>query len=327
MISNNTSGILLDQNYDRLIEIDLPQVKRAKTIDYNDQILDHNIETYGMLCLTGDWHIGAEGFSINPFNSHIDYWLKHPYIKLGLMGDYIELSGRTGYVSDEVMDEDLQIKTFKAVLKKLKDQIAFILPGNHGASRIAKYTGWKDWLETIAESVGIDTEKVYIGKPQRGVTALIRSGDKTYSLYATHGASNAQNKYYQLERMAKSRRETVLAMGHNHYVGMKSLLYEDVDYLNGTDAIRNIRMQHLVCSGTFMKDASYAEARSYPMSMIGAPFLRFYSSTNEVDMWRMPYRSQYFKGGIASPINDLLELEKDKRYEQYGVIRKCLSKN
>lgn len=327
MSSNNTNGILLDQNFDRLIEIDLPQVKRGKTIEYGDKILDHNMETYGMLCLTGDWHIGAEGFSTNPFNSHLDYWLKHPYIKLGLMGDYIELSGRTGFISDEVMSEDDQIEMFINTLKKLKDQIAFILPGNHGSNRIAKYTGWKNWLQICAQAAGIDTEKVHIAQPQRGVSAVIRSGDKSYSLYATHGASGAANKYYQLERMAKSKRHTVLAMGHNHYVGMKSLLYEETDINTEIgEALRSIRMQHLVCSGTFMKDASYAEARSYPMNMIGAPFLRFFSSTNEVDMWRMPYRSQYFNGGIASPLNDLLNNETGS-YGRYGVSKKCLSKN
>jgi hypothetical protein len=302
MIHNNLNGLLLDRNHDRITYIDLPQVKRTKSLAYDGEVLGMDTTSYGGLLLTGDWHIGANGFSPNVFNAYIKLIKDNPYIRVGLMGDYIEYACNTGFIADENMDVDEQMDYFVAVLKKIKDQVAFVLAGNHGSGRMARYTQSKRWLRGLCAEAGLSPD-IYIGEPDRGVTATIKSGEMLYSMYAIHGSSGAQNKFYQLEKMARSHRQTVLAMGHNHHLDMKSVLYDETAKIEDwTNPVRDIRMQHLVCSGTFMKDAGYAESRSYPMNVIGAPLLRFYSDTNEVDMWRMPYRSQYFNGGIASPI-------------------------
>ena len=316
MINNNLNGLLLDRNHERTIHIELPQVNRVKTLSISDNILDSNISTYGALLLSGDWHIGAAGFSNNVFNAYIKYIKDHPYIRVGLMGDYIEYSCNTNHVADENMDVDDQMDYFVNILREIKDQVVFVLGGNHGSLRMARYTKSKRWLRGLCAEAGLSPE-IYVGKPDRGVTASIKSGDMLYSFYGIHGSTGAQNKFYQLEKMARSHRQTVLAMGHNHHLDMKSVLYDESSMQDGfSETSRDIRMQHLVCTGTFLKDAAYAESRSYPMNVIGSPLLRFYSDTNEIDMWRMPYRSQYFKGGIASPITSF--------NSPRSITKKCL---
>jgi len=52
-----------------------------------------------------------------------------------------------------------------------------------------------------------------------------------------------------------------------------------------------------------MKDASYAEARSYPLNVVGAPLIRFYADHGKIDFVDMStdYRDYLTKGGLKFP--------------------------
>jgi len=52
-----------------------------------------------------------------------------------------------------------------------------------------------------------------------------------------------------------------------------------------------------------MKDASYAEARSYPLNVVGAPLMRFYATRGKIDFVDIStdYKNYLTRGGIAFP--------------------------
>ena len=220
------------------------------------------------------------------------------------------------------MDIDEQMDFFVKVVRQIRDQIEFVLPGNHDSERLAKYTKSRRWLNSLCAEAGVDFDKVYVGKPQRGVSGFVNAGDQKYSFYATHGRTGAiVNKNTQLKRMALSRRHTLLLMGHIHHILWEPQIYTEPQ----ADGTHEIKMQYWLATGGFLKDPSYAEAKSYPMSVIGAPIVRFFSTTNDLDMWQLPYRSHQFKGGIESIVGGV---EGIKNWEcvkhGYGVVKKCL---
>lgn len=52
-----------------------------------------------------------------------------------------------------------------------------------------------------------------------------------------------------------------------------------------------------------MKDAGYAEARSYPLNVVGAPLLRFYADRGKIefDDISTEYKDYLVRGGIKFP--------------------------
>lgn len=307
---DNVSGLLLDKNRDRTIHIVLPLIKRARTYELGDDMLHQMADTYGEMIFFGDWHMGNDSFAKNPFGAYVNMIKDNPHMRVILMGDYFEFSGKSEYISDEKMDIDDQIDLFIKILKTLKDQVDVILSGNHD-HRITKYTGRRKYLHGFAEQAGIDMEKVYIGYPQRGANIFVDAGKYRYSVYCIHGSTGAwRNKNTQLKRMAVARRHTVLAMGHVHQV-----LWEPSLYLEpcAKDSTIEVRLQYWLATGGFLKDASYAETRSYPPSLVGSPIVRFFASKNELDMWQLPYRSHYFdENPPLEDVEGLSEVEKVK---------------
>jgi len=318
-LKDNTSGILLDQSSVRTIEIDLPLLNRQRTYTYmNNETVINDI--YGETMFFGDWHLGSSGFSNNSFNAHLTLLKQNPHMRTLLTGDYFEFSGKTNYISDEILDIDDQIDLFVKTLKLLKHQVIGILAGNHD-NRITKYTGIKKYLRHYAKEAGIDVDKIYIGDPQRGINIFFSAGDFVYSAYGIHGSTSAwRNKNTQLKRMAVGRRHTLLFMGHVHQI-----LWEPVLYLEPTNKGEvEARLQYWLATGGFLKDASYAEAKSYPPSLVGAPIVRFFANKNELDMWTMPYRSHYIQGG-TTPLtgiegSNFIARKDERKRKQFPVL-------
>ena len=325
-IPSNVSGVLLDIDWNRMVEVDLPIIKETRTIEYKDNVIEHGVDTYGEVMLMGDLHIGHASHTGNPFNTHLKFLEDRPHIKIGLMGDYIEYASKSFFVKDEVMGVDEQIDVFVKKFKPLADRIFFMLWGNH-EERHAKYTDSKRLLRGISAEIGV-SEHCYVADPQRGVHAVLKAGDKIYGLYAHHSKTGAiVNKTIQLRRAGFQNMSSIIAQGHTHHLGYEQRTFREMDVDEGN--VRMItRRQWLVSTGCFIKDAGYAEARSYPLSTVGAPIIRLYSTKNKVEVTDIAqdYQAYLSRGGVVFGAKDGVQNWQNiyDHDNSFGVHKKCL---
>ena len=93
-------------------------------------------------------------------------------------------------------------------------------------------------------------------------------------------------------------------MGHVHKILFEPRIYEEIEVIDGM-VYKSVKKQYWLASGSFLKDAAYAEMKSYPMNVIGAPVVRFFATSNKLDMHTLEYRSQDFTDYAP----DMTELE------------------
>jgi len=300
---DHVDGITLDVDYERTFKWDLPLVTKTSSLSYDTD--EYGVEnqrwtdTFGEVMFMADLHVGSEGFSNSVFNLHIDFLRKRPHVQIGLLGDYIENAAKTHYINDEIMKVDDQIDLCVAHLKPFKDRIMFMLWGNH-EERDAKATGSNKLVPYIASELGLK-EEAHVAKPQRGVNGILSAGDINYGLYAYHGTSNSTvNKFSQLDKEARKTNASVIVQGHNHYLGSKRVNTRDLN----ADG-RTTKSKLLVCAGCFMKDASYAEAKSYPLNVIGSAIVRFNANYGRTDFTDLSaYRFYHLQGGQSVPLGE-----------------------
>ena len=291
---DNTSGVILDQDWERMYKFKLPLVKVKREVTYKGKTMEAREDVYGEAMFIGDIHLGHESHSYNPFNAYLHFLKERPHIKIGLMGDYLEYASQTNFINNEVMDIDDQIDLFVKSMKPLRDRIMFILWGNH-EERHAAYTKSNRLMQGIASEIGVDS-KCYVGEPQRGLYMILQAGRKKYGAYAHHSKSGAiVNKTLQLRRAATNIQAALHIQGHTHHLGYERRTVQEL-----TAKGKKTKRQWLVSSGCFMKDASYGEARSFPMSEVGAPLIRFYSDRDKLDFVDIStdYKDYLLKGGL-----------------------------
>ena len=301
MSKNSISGVVLDEDYEYLTQCRLPPVHVSRTMTYKGEELETRQSTYGETMFLGDFHIGHESHATNPFNAHLNFLNERKHIQIGLMGDYIEYAVKTPFIESEVMNVDDQIDLFVRAMKPLAKRINFMLWGNH-EERYAAYTKSNRLLNGIAREIGVKPT-CFIGEPQRGVNVIISAGRRKYGMYAHHSKTGAIiNKTLQLRRSGSQMRAALIAHGHTHHLG-----YEQRTIRELTVKRRVTKRQWLVSTGCFMKDASYAEARSYPLNVVGAPLMRFYADRGKIDFVDIStdYRDYLTKGGIKFPGADV----------------------
>ena len=295
---DNITGVFLDADYSRMVEIDLPLVTAKRTTKYKNRIIERRTSQYGEVMFMSDFHIGHTAHSNGPFNAHLHFLKEHPHIKLALMGDYIEYASKTTFVKDESMDVDQQIDTLVKKLKPIADRVIFMLYGNHD-ERYVRYTDSRRLLRGIAREVGIP-EGIYIGEPQRGVYAAIKAGDKSYGLYAHHSLTSARiNRALQLKRAGSQNVFSIIAQGHTHEMAWIPRTFRQLELAEG--GYENVvRRQYLLATGCFIRDPSYAEARSYPYTVVGAPIVRFYADKDKLDEYDLSsdYKEYLTRGGV-----------------------------
>ena len=324
---SNLSGVILDIDQERMMEWTLPLVQVSRSVNYMGETVETRLDTYGEVMLMGDFHIGHKSHSVNPFNAHIKFLKEHPYIMIGLMGDYIEYASQTKYIKDEVMNVDDQIDLFVRNFKQFADRIMFILWGNH-EERHAQYTNSKRLMKGIANEIGVG-EKTYIGEPQRGIYLSLHAGNRRYGVYALHSKTGAiVNKTIQLRRAGSQHIASLIAQGHTHHLGFEQRTVKDMELVDNVPSMIT-RRQWLVSTGCFLKDASYAETRSYPLTVVGAPLIRFYSTKNKIDFTdlTLDYRDYVSKGGIEFQggkvgVENWSEIATE---DIFGVHKKCLT--
>jgi len=293
MSRDSTSGVILDQDWERMHKFRLPPVKVKRMVTYNGKEVETREDTYGEAMFMGDIHLGHESHSYNMFNAYLHFLKDRPHIKIGLMGDYLEYASQTNFVNNEVMSVDEQIDLFVKSMKPLRDRIMFILWGNH-EERHAAYTKSNRLMQGIAAEIGVNKD-CYVGEPQRGLYMILQSGKKKYGAYAHHSKSGAiVNKTLQLRRAAANIQAALHIQGHTHHMGYERRTVQEI-----TVRGKETKRQWLVSSGCFMKDPSYGEARSFPMSEVGAPLVRFYSDRDKLDFVDIStdYKDYLTKGG------------------------------
>jgi len=105
---------------------------------------------------------------------------------------------------------------------------------------------------------------------------VFKIGEQFYPIYAIHGNTSAiYNKGTQLKRMAFTTKLPLIVHGHTHQIYHDHYIYRMPSKIAG-EFYESVFEQHWLVSGCFVKYLGYAEQKSYPMSKIGAPIVRFF---------------------------------------------------
>jgi len=300
---NSISGVFLDADLERLIEIDLPIVEHEMKTYLKGKLLSTIQVKYGELMAMGDFHYGHESFSRTVLSGYLSYLKSHPHIQIGLMGDILEYGQGSRFIKDdERIPIDDQISLFLADFKPLRDRIKFMLWGNH-EERFAMNSQSKKLLEDIAREMGLEPGKnVFVGKPQRGLFAVLKAGKQKYGAQIHHSKTAAAvNQDIQLSRTGSQNVVALIMHGHTHRLGSRPRTFRSLEMID--DKVFNVvRRQYLVATGCFLKYPSYAEARSMPYTDVGAPIIKCYSEENNIEIYDLSgfYKNYLAQGGLPA---------------------------
>jgi len=283
---------------ERRIKIDLEGAKRIKSfpglaLDLTEKelpIIELGLvsgKKYGMIALMGDFHIGSDGFSERQLKAYIKWLKKRPEVKVILMGDMLEVGDLSNYLEAQQESFKKQVEKCVKILAPIKNQIICILEGNHEERYAKQVRNAIQLSRYIALELGI-ADKVLLPGPQRGQLLILRVKDKKkenyYPLYVIHGSTGAiVNSATQLKRMAFVTKAPLIAHGHIHKIFHELYQYRTVTQVD-KNFYESIYQQHWLTTGCFTKYLGYAEAKSYPMTKIGAPFARFYLHFNAIEI-------------------------------------------
>lgn len=233
-------------------------------------------ENYGEVVFLGDLHVGSDGFSENQLSAYIKWIKEHPHIRVVLMGDLVEVGDLSKYLQAQTENFKKQIKRVVSLLWPIRNQIVCILEGNHEERYAREVKGAINLSDYIALELGIKEQTLRPG-PQKGQLLVFKVNKENYPVYAIHGHTSAiYNKGTQLKRMAFTTKIPLICHGHTHQLYHDHYVYRTVNEIGGK-FYEGVFEQHWLVTGCFVKYLGYAEQRAYPMSKIGAPFVRFSS--------------------------------------------------
>jgi len=255
-------GVVLDLKERKLPIVEIPLKKN---------------ENYAEVIFMGDFHVGSEGFSEHQLLFYINWIKKNPNVRVVLMGDLLEVGDLSHYLPAQKEDFKHQIARLVSLLEPIKDQILCILEGNHEERYSKEVKSAIDLSRYIALELGIQ-KKVLLPGPQRGQIMVFKVGDEYYPVYAIHGSTGAiVNKGTQLKRMAFTTKIPLIVHGHTHQIYHDHYIYRTINQI-GNEFWEGVFEQHWLVSGCFVKYLGYAEKKSYPMTKIGAPIVRFFGN-------------------------------------------------
>ena len=299
--NNDLSGIFLDADTQQLYEIDLPLVRHLEQIYDDGKMLSSITLNYGEFAFMGDFHYGHESFSSSVLHGYLNYLKQHPNIQIGIMGDILECGSLSHFITaDESKTIDDEIDMFVADFKPLANRIKFIIWGNH-EERIVRDSEMKNLLRTISFELGLNPDKdLFIGKPQRGLFAVFKSGNQIYGSQIHHSKTGAKiNQDIQLSRSGSQNLVALIAHGHTHRLTWKPRTFRTLEVINGS--VKNVvRRQYLLATGCFLKYPSYAEASSMPYTEVGCPIIRFFADEHNMQYYDLTgiYKEYLAKGGV-----------------------------
>jgi len=232
-------------------------------------------EDFAEVIFMGDFHVGSEGFSEKQLQYYLDWIKANPQVRVILMGDLVEVGDLSGHLLSQQEDFKKQIVRLVNLLRPIKHQIVCILEGNHEERYAREVKNAIEFSHYLALELGI-ANKVLKPGPQKGQVMVFKVGKEYYPCYAIHGSTSAIfNKGTQLKRMAFSTKLPLIIHAHTHQIFHDHYIYRTVNQI-GKEFWESVFEQHWLVSGCFVKYLGYAEQKSYPMSKIGAPIIRFF---------------------------------------------------
>lgn len=307
---NIIPGVVLDEKES---EIPVVELKRRKGTDY------------GEICFMSDFHLGSGAFSLSQYLEYTKYILQHPEIKVVLMGDLIEMGSLSSYGASEEKVGAVQLLDIVRLLEPIKDRIILLLEGNHEERFWRVTKGTDSVTRSIADALHIQP---LLPGPERGQLFIVKVGTQTYSVYAIHGSTGATiYKASQLSKMFSNLHTSLAVHAHNHQIFKDHRIYYGVREINGKFYL-SVHEQHWLTTGCFVKNLGYSEARSLPVTKIGAPFVRFFESKEAIEIIDDP-RITYGIGQSKPKLQDVglsgLDLKKYEERVGFGgtqVIKK-----
>lgn len=269
-------------------------------------------DDFGYVIFIGDIHLGHKDCSMSFLTRTIRMvkrLAKRHAVAVILLGDLIETDKD---YSPQFIIENVSVRTreqFAQILQTLdpiKNLCKFAVWGNH-EERLIRDTKTKRALEMI----GIDNfydvilkklnPEIIVAQPQRGLNVNLRVGRQKYSIRIAHGAYGGY-AHPELQHKRESNNfptASLIAMGHHHQKYWK----DKVKIVNIGNR-RAIILQNWVGTGTFLRYASYAERKSYPINIIGCPIIKAYSSVQHLEYVNSPeFHARFLKasGGLPMP--------------------------
>jgi hypothetical protein len=281
-------------------------------------------KNYGEIVFMGDFHLGSGDFSLGQYLQYVKYLLGHPEMKVVGMGDYLEMGSLARFESSEKLKPQIQLLDVVRILEPIKDRIILLLEGNHEERFWGASKGADTLTKSIADALRITP---LMPGPERGQLFVVKVTDgkeaRYYSIYAMHGSSGAvANKSYQLSKIFGNIHTSLAVHGHNHQIFRDHRTYYGVAKVNNKFCL-TCHEQHWLTTGCFVKNLGYAEKKSYPVSKIGAPIVRFYTDKEALEIIDDP-RVTYGIGSEPSSLSDLKDkvgiegLDLDKYERSYG---------
>jgi len=285
-IGRSYAGKTLDFDLDDTHVIDLP-LKEGKP--------------YAEVMFMGDLHIGHTEWSEGHFKRYLKLLEEHKNIRVVGMGDYIEAEDLSNYLPDTEIRTKEQIKLFYKYFEPIKDQLLALLYGNH-EERIQRATkNVIDLLELLCLKLG--KSDIVRGRPQKGILLVFKVGEQIYPVYVLHSSTGAIiHADTQLRRSSLNWLVTLIVHAHNHAKGWyKPRTFFTLTIVDGKP-MRAVMRQYWLSSGTFLRYAGYAEKKSYPVTDIGAPIVRFYSNIEALEYVDPLEHREYQKYFIDEPL-------------------------
>jgi len=235
-------------------------------------------QTYSEVIFMGDFHVGSDGFSEHQLKAYLDWIKDNPSVRVILMGDLVEVGDLSGHLPAQKEAFKDQIIRLVQLLEPIKEQIICILEGNHEERYAREVKNAIEFSHYLALELGI-SRKILKPGPQKGQIMVLKVGEQYYPIYCIHGnTSSIYNKGTQLKRMAFTTKLPLIIHAHTHQIYHDHYIYRMPNRIAG-DFYESVFEQHWVVSGCFVKYLGYAEQKSYPMSKIGAPIVRFFGDS------------------------------------------------
>jgi predicted phosphodiesterase len=307
-------GVVLDLKENKLPVIELPMKKG---------------ENFGEVVFMGDFHIGSTQFSEHQLIAYIHWIAKHPHVRAVLMGDLVELGDLSGYLPEQDENFKQQVRKLITFLSPIRHQIVCILEGNHEGRYAKASKGGINFSDYVATELEIKKQTLRPG-PKKGQLMVFKCGNFYYPIYAIHGYTSALfQKATQLKRMAFNKKIPLIVHGHTHQIFEDHYVYKIVNRI-GNDFYESFYEQHWLTSGCFVKYLGYAEERSYPLTKIGAPIVRFFGEEEGIVIITNPFFfygiGRNYKDTFSQPpsildVKQCLELKRELGIEKLRELR------
>lgn len=238
-------------------------------------------KNYSEIVFMGDFHLGSGNFSLSQYMQYVKYVLAHPEVKVGLMGDLIEMGSLSPYGASEEKVGSIQLVDIVELLRPIKERIFMLLEGNHEERFWRSVKGTDSISRSIADALRI---KPFLPGPERGQLFVVESGKYKYPVYAIHGSTGSTvQRATQLGKIYANIKTSLVVHGHIHQIFKDHRTFYEVNEDEGKYFL-TVQEQHWLTTGCFVKNLGYAEKSSMGVTKIGAPIVRFYTDKHAIEV-------------------------------------------